>query len=178
MSDSFRPNGLQHVRLPCPSPTSGACSDSCPSSLWCHPTISPSVIHLIWIAIPFSRGSSWPRDRIQVSCITGWFFTIWATREGLMKILHNLHLKFLHILCFCTSVQIFNKNKGKTWSWFHLLCLLDLHSFGPTHTGTPKKCYYLNVSFLISLKPVPSAEPPQQFQVPMPPRCRPLDHLI
>ena len=38
------PKGLQHARLPCPSPTPGACSSSSPSSLWCHPTISSSVI--------------------------------------------------------------------------------------------------------------------------------------
>ena len=44
MSDSLRPYGLQHARLPCPSPTSWACSNSCPSSWWCHPTISSSVI--------------------------------------------------------------------------------------------------------------------------------------
>ena len=43
-SDSLRPHGLQHARLPCPSPTLGACSDSCPSSWWCHPTILSSVI--------------------------------------------------------------------------------------------------------------------------------------
>ena len=44
MSDSFAPQGLQHARLPCPSPTLGACSNSCPLSQWCHPTISSSVI--------------------------------------------------------------------------------------------------------------------------------------
>ena len=44
MSDSSRPGGLQHARLPCPSPTSGACSNSCPLSQWCHPTISSSVV--------------------------------------------------------------------------------------------------------------------------------------
>ena len=38
---------------------------------------------LEWIAFPFSRGSSQPRDRTQVSCIAGRFFTSWATREGL-----------------------------------------------------------------------------------------------
>ena len=38
------PHGLQHARPPCPSPTLGACSNSCPSSQWCHPTISSSVI--------------------------------------------------------------------------------------------------------------------------------------
>ena len=37
---------------------------------------------LEWVAIPFSRGLSWPRDWTWVSCISGGFFTIWATREG------------------------------------------------------------------------------------------------
>ena len=44
MSDSLWLHGLQHARLPCPSPTPGAYSNSCPSSQWCHPTISSSVI--------------------------------------------------------------------------------------------------------------------------------------
>ena len=39
-----RPHGLQHARLPCPSPTPGACSNSYPSSWWCHPIISSSVV--------------------------------------------------------------------------------------------------------------------------------------
>ena len=43
VSSSLQPHGLQHARLPCPSPTPGACSNSCPSSWWCHPTISSSV---------------------------------------------------------------------------------------------------------------------------------------
>ena len=38
---------------------------------------------LEWFAIPFSRGSSWPRDWIQVSCIAGRWFTLWAIREAL-----------------------------------------------------------------------------------------------
>ena len=38
------PHGLQHARLPCPSPSSGVCSNSCPWSRWCHPTISSSVV--------------------------------------------------------------------------------------------------------------------------------------
>ena len=50
VSDSLRPHGLQHTRLPCPSPTPGAHSHSCLSSQWCHPTISSSVI-------PFSSRS-------------------------------------------------------------------------------------------------------------------------
>ena len=44
MSDSLWPLGLQHARPPCPSPTPGVHPNSCPSSQWCHPTISSSVI--------------------------------------------------------------------------------------------------------------------------------------
>ena len=40
MSDSLRPHGLQHTRIPCPWPYPGVCSNSCPLSQWCHPTIS------------------------------------------------------------------------------------------------------------------------------------------
>ena len=43
MSDSVRPHGLQHTRFPCPSPSPRPCSNSCPSSPWCHPTMSSSV---------------------------------------------------------------------------------------------------------------------------------------
>ena len=44
MSDSLQPRGMQHAKLPCPSPPPGAYSNSCPLSQWCHPTISISVI--------------------------------------------------------------------------------------------------------------------------------------
>ena len=53
VSDSLRPHGLQHTRLPCPSPSPRACSNSCPSSQSRHPTISSSVI-------PFSCLQSFP----------------------------------------------------------------------------------------------------------------------
>ena len=53
MSDSLWPHGLQHARPPCPSPTPRVYSNSCPSNLWCHPTISSSVI-------PFSCPQSFP----------------------------------------------------------------------------------------------------------------------
>ena len=43
MSDSLKPHGLKHARLPCPSPTPGICSNSCPLSQWCYLTIVASV---------------------------------------------------------------------------------------------------------------------------------------
>ena len=53
MSDSLQLHGLQHARLPSPSPSPGACSSSCPLSRWCHPIISSSVV-------PFSCLQSFP----------------------------------------------------------------------------------------------------------------------
>ena len=44
ISDSLWPDGLQHARPPCPSPTPGVYPNSCPLSQWCHPTISSSVV--------------------------------------------------------------------------------------------------------------------------------------
>ena len=44
LSNSYRPHRIQHIRLPCPSPTPGACSNSCPWSWWCHTTMSSAVI--------------------------------------------------------------------------------------------------------------------------------------
>ena len=44
VSDSLWPHEPQHARPPCPSPTPGVHSDSCPSSQWCHPAISSSVV--------------------------------------------------------------------------------------------------------------------------------------
>ena len=44
VSDSLWPHGLQQARLPCPSPTPRACSNSCSLSQWCHPTILSSVV--------------------------------------------------------------------------------------------------------------------------------------
>ena len=53
ISDSLRPHELQHTRPPCPSPTPGVYSNSCPSSQWCHPAFSSSVV-------PFSCPQSLP----------------------------------------------------------------------------------------------------------------------
>ena len=53
LSLTLWPHGLQHTRLPCPSPSLGICSNSYPLSHWCHPTISSS-------AIPFSCFQSFP----------------------------------------------------------------------------------------------------------------------
>ena len=59
VSDSLRPHGLHYARLPCPSPTPGAYSNSCPSSQWCHSTISSSVSSFFCIQ-SFPASGSFP----------------------------------------------------------------------------------------------------------------------
>ena len=60
MSDSLRPHGLSHARPPCPSPTPGVHSDSCPLSQWCHPTISSSVVPFSSCPQSFPASGSFP----------------------------------------------------------------------------------------------------------------------
>ena len=66
-SDSLRPHGLQHARLPCPSPTPGACSNSCPLNRWCHPTISSSVVPFSSCLQSFPASGSFPVSRFFTS---------------------------------------------------------------------------------------------------------------
>ena len=64
MSYSLWPHGLQHARLPCPSPTPGVYSNSCPLSLWCHPTISSSVIPFSSPLQSFPASESFPMSQL------------------------------------------------------------------------------------------------------------------
>ena len=73
MSNSLRPHRLQHARLPCPPPTPRTYSNLCPSSWWCHPTISSSII-------PFSScPQSFPAS---ASSPMSWLFTSGGQSTG------------------------------------------------------------------------------------------------
>ena len=67
VSDSLPPYGLQHARLPCPSPTPWACSNSCPLSWWCHPTVSSSVVPFSSCLQSFPASGSFPRSQFFTS---------------------------------------------------------------------------------------------------------------
>ena len=60
MSDSLWPHRLQHASLPCPSPSPGACSNSCPQSLWYHPIISFSIVPFFSCLQSFPASGSFP----------------------------------------------------------------------------------------------------------------------
>ena len=55
VSNSLRPHSLQHARIPCPSPSPGPCSNSCPLSRWSHPAISSSVAPFSSCLHPFQH---------------------------------------------------------------------------------------------------------------------------
>ena len=110
VSDSLRPPGLQHTRPPCSSPTPGACSNSCPSSQWCHPTISSSVVSFSSCpqslpasgSFPMSQLFTWGGQSIGVSALAsvlptntqdwsplGWTGWISLQSKGLSRVFSN-----------------------------------------------------------------------------------------
>jgi len=136
MSDSVWPHWLQYTRLPCPSPTPGACSNSCSSSRWCHPTISSSVV-------PFSSHfQSFPAlgsflmsqffpsggQSIEVSASTSvlpmniqdWFplgLTGWISLQSkrVSRVFSNIRVQMVDILVTCYSFVSFGKSGVSFW---------------------------------------------------------------
>ena len=66
---------------------------------------------LEWVAIPFCKGSSWPRDWIQVSCTADRFFTVWATKKTLKSKVWRLNLRFI-----IEVEQVWGEIQG-VWFW-------------------------------------------------------------
>ena len=67
VSDSLWPHGLHYARLPCTSPTPGACSNSCLSSWWCHPIVSSSVVPFSSCLQSFPASGSFPVSQFFIS---------------------------------------------------------------------------------------------------------------
>ena len=62
---------------------------------------------LKWVAIPFSRGCSWPRDQTHVSCLAGEFFTVWATRKAMILVFLIFSFKTYFSLSSFTLIKRF-----------------------------------------------------------------------
>ena len=72
-----------------------------------HGILQPRILE--WVAIPFSRGSSQPRDQTHVSCFPGRFFTIWACREALILILFSVILNIVLIARYQVKREEYNE---------------------------------------------------------------------
>ena len=81
VSSFFWPHGLQHARFPCPSPSPRTCSNSGPSSRWCHPTISSSVISFSSCLQSFPASGSFPVSQLFASEYWSFSFSISPSNE-------------------------------------------------------------------------------------------------
>ena len=141
MSDSLQPHGLQNSRLPCPSPTPRACSNSRASGRWCHPTISSSVIPFSSCLQSFPASGSFPMSqffasggqstRVSVSAsvlpmnIQDWFplrLTSWISlhSKGLSRVFSNTTDQKRQ--SFSAQISLWSNPHIHTW-------LLKNHSF-------------------------------------------------
>ena len=135
VSDSLRPQGLQHARLPCPSPTAGVCSNSCPLSQWCLPATLSSIIPFSSCPQSFWKSGSFPVSRLFTSDgqsigasastsvlstnIQGWFPLGWTG-------LNPLQPKGLSSVFFSTKIRKhqFFSAQPSLWSNSHIRTLL------------------------------------------------------
>ena len=134
MSNSLLCSGLQHARLPCPSPTPGTCSNSCPSSQWCHPSIPSSVIPFSSCLQSFPASGSFPMSQffasdgqsIGVSAsaavlpmnIHDWFplgWTGWTSLQskGLSRLFSNTTVQKHQF--FSTQFSLYSNSHIHTW---------------------------------------------------------------
>ena len=94
VSDSLRPHGLEHARLPCPSPTPRAYSNSCPLNRWCHPTFPSSVVPFSSCLQSFWNFPGQNTGVVSLSLLQG-IFPTWSN-PGLLhcrKILYQVNQK-------------------------------------------------------------------------------------
>ena len=137
MSDSLQPHELQHARPPCPSPTPGVYSNSCPSSRWCNPAISSSVVPFSSCAqslpasgsFPMSKPFTWSGQSIGVSASVlpmntqdwsplGWTGWISLQSKGLSNVFSNTTVQkqsiFGHSAFFTVQLSHPYMTTGKT----------------------------------------------------------------
>ena len=157
VSDSLQPPGLQLARPPCPSPTPRACSDSCPLSRWCHPTISSSVIPFSSCLQSFPASGSFPVSQffqsggqsigasgsasVLTMNIQDWFplrWTGWISLQskGLSRVFSNTTVQKHQFLS--AQLSLWSSSQIHTW-------LLKSRSFDEKRPLSAKKC----LSFLI-----------------------------
>ena len=141
VSNSLRPHGLQHARPPCPSPTPGAHSNSCPLSRWCHSTISSSVVPFSFCLQSFPASGSFPMSQfftsggqsVGVSASAsvlpmntqdrfpiGWTSLISLQSKGLSRVFSNTTVQKHQF--FSPQPSLCSNSRIHTW-------LLEKHSF-------------------------------------------------
>ena len=121
LSDSLRPHGLQHARLPCPSPSPGVCSNSCLLSRRCHPTISSSVIPFSSCLQSFPAPGSFPISLLLVSGGQ----SIWASASASVLL---MNVQGWYLLGLTGLISLWSKELLRVFSittvWRHEFLIL------------------------------------------------------
>ena len=145
VSDSLRPHESQHARPPCPSPTPGVHSDSCPSSQWCHPAISSSVIPL----------SSCPQSLPASLSHILFFVTPWTFSPPGSSVPGSLQAVILAWVATSSS-----RGSSQARDWSHVSCVSYICTgfFTAEPQGVPKIKYQWVETFAAGREPEISEE--------------------
>ena len=141
MSNSLQPHGLQHTRLPCPSPSPGVCSNSCPLSQWCHPAISSFVPPS---PPAFCKKKTKQKQYHSYYCKV--VRPVWPTVCGDQMLTHSCWAESLPVALYQLLLRW---SRGNTPS-SHLVLLLQrswepiMFAAGSPPFGTMGACYYYN----------------------------------
>ena len=114
VSDCLRPCESQHARPPCPSPTPGVHSDSCPSSQWCHPAISSSVDPFSSCpqslpaseSFPMSQLFAWGGQSTGVSALASFLLNLWQFLSLSFFFLMTFMKHSSKIFCRIPSIKV------------------------------------------------------------------------
>ena len=176
MSDSLQPHESQHARPPCPSPTPGAYSNPCPSSRWCHPAISSSVVPFPSCPQSLPASGSFPMSQLPFLIIlvisTGYLWkslSLWprplswgsnSYSPSPIKDFTSLFLRHLWVnitqiklpilsnnSVSCTS-HFISQSKCETWEW-SLLSSLSLSCLSSLSTGPFISTFYMPQEFVL-----------------------------
>ena len=110
MLSSLQTHRMQHARLPCPSPTPGACSNPCPSSQWCDPTISSSVVPFSFCLQFFPASQLFPMSR---------FFTSGGQRIGASALASVLPMNIQDLFPLVLTGFVSLMSKGLSRDFFN-----------------------------------------------------------
>ena len=150
---TLQPHGLQHARHPCPSPAPRAYSDSCPSSQWCYPTISSSVVPFSSHFQSFPASVSFPVSQVlHIRWPKYWSFSFIISLSNEYSGLISLRMDWLDLLAVQGTLKSFLQHHN--WKASILWCSAYLWSNSYIHAWLLKKhsfnytdlCWQSNVS--------------------------------
>ena len=155
MSSSLQPQGLQHTRLPCPSLSAEACSNSCPLGWWCHPLISSSVIPFSSCPQSFLASGSFPMSGLCIRWPKYWSFSFSISASNEYSGLISFRMDWLDLLAVQGTLRSLLQHHRLHWDQVKSLIVnskwkkFQIIPFTQKSTLLPKEskklCYKLSI---------------------------------